>query len=185
MARTFAVRVEVRSDEVDANGHLNHAVYPRYGAHARTAHLRTAGCPPDALAARGLALVLLDTRVRFLAELRTADQVEITSELAFGEGRSFVFTHELRRAGETIAEITATSGLLDTRRRRLVAGPADLLADIATNPGLLGVTRVLYGDQRDRRANDRSIRRGRVAPGASSRMPYGSPPSSRRSPSGA
>jgi YbgC/YbaW family acyl-CoA thioester hydrolase len=144
MAGTFAVRVEVRSYEVDANGHLNHAVHHQYGEHARTAHLRTAGCPPDALAVRGLALVLLETRVRFLAELRVADQVEITSELAFGEGRSFVFTHELRRADHPriAAEITATSGLLDTRRRRLVAGPADLLADIATNPDLLGVTPV-------------------------------------------
>jgi acyl-CoA thioester hydrolase len=139
MAGQFSVRVAVRSYEVDANGHVNHANYHRYGEHARTEQLRVAGCSMSRLAEHGLGIVMLETHVRFLRELRHGDQVEIDSRLLFGEGRTFANDHTLRRAdGEIVAEISCRMGLIDAGTRRLVHDPRHRLVELATAPEVLG-----------------------------------------------
>ena len=137
----FAVRMSVRSYEVDVNGHLNHANYHRYGEHARSEHLSAAGATIDRMSAAGVGVVLLETHVRFLAELRHRDEVEVDSRLVFGEGRTFGMDHTITRlaAGLAAAEITCRMGLLDHATRRLVPDPAGCLRGIATDPALLGV----------------------------------------------
>ncbi|NMI02064.1 acyl-CoA thioesterase [Pseudonocardia acidicola] len=151
MADEFAVRVAVRSYEVDANGHVNHAVYHQYGEHARMEHLRVAGCSPVRLNARGWGVILLETHARFLSELLLGEQVEVSSRVAFGTGKTFRIEHVLRRVPENVsengaapdarvaAEISCRMGLLDMTARRLVADPAARLAEVATEPALLGL----------------------------------------------
>ncbi|MFC4946066.1 acyl-CoA thioesterase [Pseudonocardia sp. GCM10023141] len=135
----FAVRIVVRSYEVDANQHVNHAIYHRYGEHARTEHLAAAGCSMARLVERGMGIVLLETHVRFLRELRHGDDVEIDSRIAFGAGKTFEMAHTLRRAdGVVAAEISCRMGLLDAAARRLLAEPRERLSEIATDPGLIG-----------------------------------------------
>lgn len=144
----FAVRIGVRSYEVDVNGHVNHANYHSYGEHARTEHLSAAGVTMSGLVERGMGVVLLETHCRFLSELRHRDEVEVDSRLTFGEGRTFQFAHTVRRCvreGVTedepvmAAEITCRMGLLDAVARRLVAQPRERLLDLASEPALLGV----------------------------------------------
>jgi acyl-CoA thioester hydrolase len=139
MGDHFAVRVGVRSYEIDVNGHVNHANYHRYAEHARTEHLSAAGCSMFRLVEHGMGIVLLETTCRFRRELRHGDEVEIDSRLSFGEGRTFGMAHTLRRTsdGETAAEITCTMGLLDAAARRLLTGPRARLLELATNPELL------------------------------------------------
>lgn len=140
MSGHFSVRVGVRSYELDVNGHVNHAIYHRYGEHARTEHLAAAGCTLDRLSQRGVGLVLLETRVRFLRELRHDDQVDVDSRIGFGEGKAFEIAHTLRRAdGVVAAEITCVLGLLDSAERRLLPDPGARLRELATEPGLLGL----------------------------------------------
>ncbi|MEJ3654515.1 acyl-CoA thioesterase [Actinomycetes bacterium KLBMP 9759] len=140
MESDFAVRVHVRSYEVDVNGHVNHANYHRYGEHARTEHLTAAGCSIDRLSEFGVGIVLLETHVRFLRELRHGDAVDISSGLAFGEGKTFTVEHTLRKAdGVVAAEISCRMGLLDAAARRLVPDPRARLAEIATEPAVLGI----------------------------------------------
>lgn len=137
---TFSVRVGVRSYELDMNGHVNHAVYHQFGEHARSEHLAAAGCSFARMLERGFGIVLLETRVRFLRELRHGDEVDVDSRLAFGTGRAFTMDHTLRRGdGEPAAEIACVMGLLDQGTRRLVADPAARLRDLATAPGVLGL----------------------------------------------
>jgi acyl-CoA thioester hydrolase len=147
MEGRFAVRIGVRSYEVDVNGHVNHANYHRYGEHARTEHLTAAGCSMTGLVERGMGIVLLETHCRFLSELRYRDEVEVDSRIVFGEGKTFEFAHTLRRcsrdgaaADEPVvaAEITCRMGLLDAAARRLVAQPRERLLELATQPALLG-----------------------------------------------
>jgi acyl-CoA thioester hydrolase len=137
----FSVRVRVRSYEVDANGHVNHAVYHQYGENARTEHLGAAGCSMARLIESGLGIVLLETHVRFLRELRHGDEVETDSRLAFGAGKTFEMAHTIRRVAPdeaVAAEITCRMGVLDQATRRLVADPGGQLAELATQPALLG-----------------------------------------------
>jgi acyl-CoA thioester hydrolase len=140
MGDHFAVRVGVRSYEIDVNGHVNHANYHRYAEHARTEHLTAAGCSMFRLVEHGMGIVLLETTCRFRRELRYGDEVEVDSRLSFGAGRTFGMAHTLRRVsdGEPAAEITCTMGLLDAATRRLVPDPRSRLLDLATTPALLG-----------------------------------------------
>jgi acyl-CoA thioester hydrolase len=143
----FSVQVGVRSYETDANGHVNHAVYHHYGEHARMEHFRAAGCSAPLLLERGWTVVILETHARFLSELLLGEQVEVSSELRFGEGKSFGMEHVVRRlttadgeaAGGTVAcEISCRMGVLDTTARRLVADPRGKLLSMATRPELIG-----------------------------------------------
>jgi acyl-CoA thioester hydrolase len=137
---TFAVRIAVRSYEVDVNGHVNHAIYHSYGEYARTEHLEAAGCSMFRLVERGMGVVMLETHCRFLSELRYRDEVEASSRLTFGDGKTFTFEHTLRRVADGVvaAEITCRMGLLDAAERRLVPAPRERLLELATNPALLG-----------------------------------------------
>jgi acyl-CoA thioester hydrolase len=147
MEGRFAVRLGVRSYEIDVNGHVNHANYHRYGEYARTEHLSAAGVTLGVLSEAGMGVVLLETHCRFLSELRHRDEVEVSSHIAFGEGRTFRFAHTLSRcaregvAGDepvVAAEITCRMGLLDAAARRLLPQPRERLLELATEPGLLG-----------------------------------------------
>lgn len=144
MAGHYSVRVEVRSYEIDVNGHVNHANYHRYGEHARSEHLRAAACSIDRMIEHGMGIVLLETHARFLRELRHGDRLEVDSRLSFGMGKTFEIAHTLRHCGEgdgdavVAAEITCRMGLLDSAARRLLAEPHARLAAIATAPELLG-----------------------------------------------
>lgn len=139
MADHFAVRVGVRSYEIDVNGHVNHANYHRYAEHARTEHMSAAGCSIDRFTEHGVGIVLLETTCRFQRELRYGDEVEIDSRLSFGAGRTFRMEHTLRRVADGVAaaEIGCTMGLLDATTRRLLADPRARLVELATTPDLI------------------------------------------------
>ncbi|WP_433279258.1 acyl-CoA thioesterase [Pseudonocardia xinjiangensis] len=139
MPDRFSVRIAVRSYEIDVNGHVNHAVYHRYGEHARTEHLTAAGCSLGRLTEHGMGIVLLETHVRFLRELSHGDLVDVDSRLTFGAGRTFEMAHTLRRGPDTVAaEITCRMGLLDSVTRRLLPEPQKRLTELATAPERLG-----------------------------------------------
>ena len=140
MSDLFSVRVRVRSYELDLNGHVNHAVYHAYGEHGRSELLAAAGCAMGRMLEHGIGIVLLETHVRFLRELRFADEVEIDARPAFGEGRTFRIDHTLTRGdGVVAAEIGATMGLLDSAARRLLPDPAGRLRALAADPAVLGL----------------------------------------------
>ena len=137
---SFSVRVGVRSYEIDVNGHVNHAVYHQFGEHARSSHLAASGCSMSRMTEVGVGIVLLETRVRFLRELREGDEVDVDSRLGFGNGKTFTIDHTLRRAdGVVAAEIVCVMGLLDSAARRLLPDPRARLHEIATAPEVLGV----------------------------------------------
>ena len=119
----FSTTVTVRGYECDANGHVNHAVYHQYGEHGRTETFRSLGIEITDLTAAGIGPVILETTVRFLAELRAGDEVDVVLDLRFGEGKTFRMDIELRRRDVVAATITGTMGLLDHATRRLAADP--------------------------------------------------------------
>jgi acyl-CoA thioester hydrolase len=124
----------VRGYETDANGHLNHAVYHQYGEHGRTEALRSAGVEIAPLAAAGLGPVILETTVRFLAELRVGDEARVVTAIRFGAGKSFHMDAEIRRGDTVCATLTGVMGLLDHATRRLVTDPRGRLRGVSTDP---------------------------------------------------
>lgn len=139
MAEPFRVGVTVRGYELDTQGHLNQAVYLQYAEHARWEALRAAGITQDRLLATGVGPVALETTIRYLAELRGGDEVEVDCVFEYTEGKTFRIHQRITRSDGTLAaEITAVGGLLDLTARRLVADPRAHLRKLADDPEALG-----------------------------------------------
>lgn len=137
---TFQLRITVRSYELDPQRHVNGAVYQQYADHARYECLRAAGVSVDELLAAGVGPVNLETNIRYHHELRGGDDVDVSCEFQWGEGKTFRVAQTLRRAdGELAATVHSVSGLLDLDTRRLLPDPARHWRSRAAHPELLGL----------------------------------------------
>jgi acyl-CoA thioester hydrolase len=140
MGDRFSVRVSVRSYEIDANGHVNGAVYLQYAEHARWEYLKTAGVDQGRLKDLGFGPVNLETVIRYHAEAFYGDDLDVSCEIEWGAGKTFRVPQELRRSdGTLVAEVNSVGGLLDLRERRLVSNPGEHFTAVTTDPGLLGL----------------------------------------------
>jgi acyl-CoA thioester hydrolase len=140
VSEPFSVPVTVRGYETDVQGHLNQAVYLNYAEHARWSLLQAAGILQADLVARGVGPVVLETTIRYRRELLAGDEVRVTCEFEWGEGKTFRIRQSVRKADGTVAaEIDALGGLLDLRERRLVADPRRHLKELAADPRLFGL----------------------------------------------
>ncbi len=117
----------MRPYELDANGHVNHAVYHQYGEVARTSLAEAAGVP-GALYSRGIGVVMLESHIHFRRELRYGDVVTVSCVASYDGGKVFAMNNEVHKADGTLsAEIRSTLGLLDLDKRKLVADPLDVM----------------------------------------------------------
>ncbi|MFG2349711.1 acyl-CoA thioesterase [Streptomyces phaeochromogenes] len=140
MAEPFSVPVTVRGYETDVQGHVNQAVYVNYAEHARWSLLQAAGISQAGLAAKGVGPVSLEMTVRYRRELRAGDEVEVTCDFIWGEGKTFRVEQTIRKSDGTVAaEITGVGGLMDLKQRKLVADPRDYFRALASNPGRFGL----------------------------------------------
>lgn len=140
MGEAFSVRVRVRGYELDTQGHLNQAVYLQYGEHARWECLQAAGISQDRLLASGVGPVALEATIRYLRELRGGDDVDVSCEFQWTNGKIFHIQQEYQLAdGTPVASLSGTAGLLDLRERRLVADPRERFRALAETPGLLSL----------------------------------------------
>lgn len=128
------VRIEVRSYELDALGHVNHAVYHQYGELARVAAMDAAGARLEDFQSQRRGPVLLESHISFRRELRARDVVEVSCEAKFGTGKTFQMRHLITKLDGTVAaEITCTLGIMDLRARRLVADPRTALESMGVD----------------------------------------------------
>jgi acyl-CoA thioester hydrolase len=140
MRDPFRVRIAVRGYELDTQGHLNQAVYLQYAEHARWECLRAAGITQDRLIATGLGPVALEVTLRYQRELRAGDEVDVSCEFHWGDGRTFRIGQAYTRPdGTPVAALTSVGGLLDLSVRRLVHDPAARFRELATEPAPLNL----------------------------------------------
>lgn len=134
----FRVRVAVRGYELDPNGHVNQAVYLQYAEHARWECLRAAGISHELLVASGVGPAALENTIRYRAELRAGDEIDVTCRFEWGGGKTFRIVQDyLRPDGRLAAELRCLAGMLDLNRRRLIVDPAGHLRALATDPRVL------------------------------------------------
>lgn len=122
----YVTRIKVRHYELDTLGHVNHAVYHQYGEVARLGWFESVGGGGNGLGSHGgdHSPVLLESRIRFLRELVAGDEVEVTCDVSFGEGKTFRMDSQIRKLDGTVAaEIECVIGLLDLKQRKLLDDP--------------------------------------------------------------
>jgi acyl-CoA thioester hydrolase len=136
----FSVPVTVRGYELDTQGHLNQAVYLQYSEHARWELLRAAGIQQNDLITGGIGPIVVEVNVRYLRELRGGDEVDVTCEFIWAEGKVYQLKQQiLKKDGTVAADIVVVGGILDLQARKLVPNPAERLAAVASDPALLGI----------------------------------------------
>ncbi|RLK54239.1 acyl-CoA thioesterase [Actinokineospora cianjurensis] len=136
---TWTTPITVRSYELDALGHLNHAVYHQYAEVARVQGFAAAGCEWDGLIKAGTAPVLLQSTINFRRELRAGDTVHVDLVLKFSAGKTFHADSTITKLDGTVsAEITCLLGLMDLTARKLVADPQAVLAGHGLDVSVLG-----------------------------------------------
>ncbi|GGU47832.1 acyl-CoA thioesterase [Streptomyces lavendofoliae] len=140
MSEPFSVTVVVRGYETDTQGHLNQAVYLQYAEHARWSMLQAGGIRQADLLERNLGPVALEVTVRYRRELRAGDETEVTCVFVWGEGKTFRIEQIIRMADGTVAaEVSGVGGLMDLRRRKLVADPREHFRALAKAPEVFGL----------------------------------------------
>ena len=134
----FSIPIVVRSYEMDALGHVNHAVYHQYAEVARMSGFTAAGCRWDGLMDGGVAPVLLSTTVNFRSELRANDHLEVTCEIKFGTGKTFNVNSMIIKADGTVAaEVYCIVGLMNLKARKLLTDPRAALEAGGFDPAKL------------------------------------------------
>lgn len=136
----FSVPITVRGYELDTQGHLNQAVYIQYSEHARWELLAAAGIRQNALVDSGIGPVALEVNVKYLRELRGGDQVDVTCEFTWAEGKVFQIKQQiLKKDGTVCADIVVTGGIMDLKARKLVPNPGERIAALAGDAAVLGI----------------------------------------------
>lgn len=115
-------RLEVRAEDIDANGHVRDSKYVDYAAHARWQAVIQAGLDPRALAAAAIGPIHLEVTVKYLKELVLGDEVEVQTRFEYPKPKIVRVLQTLTRVsdGAPVAEVASTTGLLDLRRRQLL-----------------------------------------------------------------
>jgi acyl-CoA thioester hydrolase len=116
----FVHREAVRFRDLDPMGHVNNAVFLTYIESARAAFLQHLGAVQTL---EDLAIIVARIEIDFRAPVRFGDEVEVSVRVSrFGQ-KSFDLEHELRVAGNLVAEAKTVLVTYDYERREPVAIP--------------------------------------------------------------
>ncbi len=78
--------------------------------------------------------------MRYPRELRGGDEVDVSCEFEFGEGKTFQVMQDFRRTDRSLAaELNSATRLIDLAERRLVASPLERLRALAADPVIPGI----------------------------------------------
>jgi acyl-CoA thioester hydrolase len=135
---SFSVTLTVRHYETDANGHVSNAVYYEWADQARSEYLLRAGIDRETFLRQGKGPVILEAHMRYLAELRAGEEVQVTCEPEYGEGKTMAVVQRYVHAdGRPAAELKLVMGMFDLTTRRLADDPYGVLRALADKPELL------------------------------------------------
>lgn len=123
----YSFKTEVRGYELDSYGHVNNAVYVSYTEQARWEILKKAGLLESFLE-RELLLVVTETNIRYMRELKLFDKVEIISTIKF-EAPYLVFYHDIINLTDSLKSAKAKVKTLLIDKDRIPQDiPEDLLS---------------------------------------------------------
>lgn len=112
----YCFKTKVRGYELDSYGHVNNAVYINYTEQARWEILEQAGIVKSFLN-KNLLLVVTETNIRYMRELKLFDQIEIRTTIKH-EAPYLLFFHDILNLTENVkaAKVEIKTLLIDKDR---------------------------------------------------------------------
>jgi len=104
--KKFTHKLKVRSYELDAQGHVNYAVYLNYLEYARVATMEQLEIPFQDYLREGKYVVIAEVHLKYLFPATLGDELEITLEGINAKRTSLTFKQEIFNAktGQKILE---------------------------------------------------------------------------------
>jgi YbgC/YbaW family acyl-CoA thioester hydrolase len=125
----YTYKTEVRGYELDSFGHVNNAIYLNYTEQARWNILKESGFLEDFINS-GMFLVVVETNIRYMRELKMFDSVEIITTLKH-EAPYLIFYQEIfNRTTDVKAAKAKTKTLLINKDRVTQDLPPELISII-------------------------------------------------------
>jgi len=121
-------RLRVLYAEIDAQGHVNNAVYLSYFEVGRVEWLRAAGLSYRELEERGYGFVVVEALVRYRRAAFFDDELTLHTELADLTRASIRFEYAVSRAGEALATGHTRHACVDLATGKPVRVPEEVFA---------------------------------------------------------
>lgn len=130
----FSWRIRVYWEDTDAGGVVYHAGYLRFMERARSEWLRTKGVDQVRLREQtGLAFVVRDMHIDFLAPARLDDELEVSVVVQTRRAASLLLSQAIRRCsdGTELVHAQVRVACVDLDRMRPAPIPDDLMPRIS------------------------------------------------------
>lgn len=127
------IKVRARWGEIDQNGHMRNVAYLDLSANCRMEFFNANGYTLMEFFGAGFGPIVLKDEIEYRAEVRLAEEITITNELAGmnEEGSRFIFRNRFVRAdGKLAASVSSLVMFLDLASRKKMAPPEKLLSAI-------------------------------------------------------
>lgn len=123
--RHFETRLDIRSYELDAFGHVNHAVYLNYFEQARFEALEQGDFSLASLGKKGWGIHVVRVEVDYRRELRLGDGILIRTWVEEWRKTSMLIGQDARHAesGDLVAEAKVTAVWIGPDRRPMRIPP--------------------------------------------------------------
>ena len=93
--KKFSQSLKVRSYELDAQGHVNYAVYLNYLEYCRVTTMEELGIPFEDYIKRGIYIVIVEANLKYMAPAFLGNELEITLEGQNAGRSSLTFRQEI------------------------------------------------------------------------------------------
>ncbi len=119
--RLFQMEDEVRDNETDLAGVVNHAHYLNYMANARHKHLRLLGLDFQEMLAKGYMLVATKIEIRYKLPLFVGEQYRVISKFKSFRSKVFDFEHTVLRipGDQVVARATVQAACVDCESNKV------------------------------------------------------------------
>ena len=134
LSDTFHWPLRIYWEDTDAGGVVYHSGYLRFMERARTEWLRACGVDQIRLReATGLAFVVRDMQIDFLAPARLDDELDVTVAVQTVRRASLVFMQNVRRCADHLELVRARVRVacVDINQMRPMPIPDELIARIS------------------------------------------------------
>jgi acyl-CoA thioester hydrolase len=111
MIQPFITHLRVRHYEMDAQGHVNNAVYQHYLEQAAIEHCEAIGFAPSRYRELGGTFVMRRVTIDYLRPAVAGDTLAITTWLQDMRGTRSTRRYEIRKAGELTGRCRSALGL--------------------------------------------------------------------------
>jgi acyl-CoA thioester hydrolase len=118
----FAIPIQLRWTDIDANRHMRHSAYYDLGAIVRVNFFLKHGLATSAFEEMNIGIILFREEALFKREIVYEDKIEVDVEItkASSDFSRWSLRHRIYKNGDTIAAIITVDGAwIDMQKRRL------------------------------------------------------------------